>query len=853
MAVTACSEDELATSKSTFDGKGELVQLGEGFTISVAKGGDAQTRAYDATTGQFMWMPGLDPSGNLGTDEVPEKIGLCWTGVNNANPDKAPAQATSSMVYTNYEFTHAGWLYTGQTAPELDLCDFYVKNGEYNTSAGAVSPAVTAAIAGTSYEATTSSKTLNLKGGFFNTKNSAIYSGEYIVYHPYNGEFFDSPIVASAPRAITLKDASTNDFAAMSEYGFGVGYVGEFQGGQLSDQFVTNVLTGAVYLGIKNTDAAAPVKLKQVTLYAAGEGDNFIIKQELSASAIKAANNVGANIGTGLYLGQAAETSKTIAANFESSRPIASSDLKPAYVVLPVLPTTISKLNILLIDENNKVAIVECGQQEIVALASETYSLAKLIDLKDVEFKNDFIVTDAASLGAVLATIDGLGADDQPTAAKKMTVQIIGDVTLSEPITKISDKTWYEFVTFEGGKIIVPADKQLTLKNKVTINSDIDVMDAGCCGTKDGILLLADVTLGGEINNRGDIKVGTGNNVYTANMKDATINNLKGIEKTAEYEGTIVVKAKTTLMMNGSSSIVNYGQIATTGTGVPANDGTITLASGSTAAIDNKGTVVNGGNLNVLSSATGLINSETASIFVDKVGSQLAGYGMNKVNPGEFICEVDNQTRYNTALKSAIRPTTIVRFVGGASYEIKTGDVKNEATSSLVGFEIASSTAIVFGLPSGVTADLVSTIKSLTVTSATSVTINKLLKVNTNAYFNAATTTTVSAGKNFAVVGQMNVNAGKVVIADATASLAAASVNATGSTCALNVAEAGTVEFGNGGKSYFGVITNNGSINIKVATGAGGNVAHEVWCNSFTGAGTWANNSYPLILAPAQP
>lgn len=56
-------------------------------------------------------------------------------------------------------------------------------------------------------------------------------------------------------------------------------------------------------------------------------------------------------------------------------------------------------------------------------------------------------------------------------------------------------------------------------------------------------------------------------------------------------------------------------------------------------------------------------NSTKTSEFVDKVGSQLTGYGMNSDNQGEFICEVDAQNRYETALKSNIRPTTIVRFV----------------------------------------------------------------------------------------------------------------------------------------------------------------------------------------------
>lgn len=849
MALAACNNEEFPTSESSFDGKGELVQL-NGAAIALTKG-EAQTRAIDAD-GKFQWMP----SGTLGTDEIPEKIGLCWTGVNNVNPDKAPATATGSMVYTNYEFVQAGWLYEGEKAPQLNPCTPYnVKNGEYNTAANIGSDGTTADCTTdpTTYKATAADKTLSLKTGFFNTKNTAIYSGEYIVYYPYNEEFFDSPIVASAPRAVELDPSETNKFAAVSAYGFNVGYAGDFQGGQLSDAFVTNTLSGAAYIGIKNT-GTTEVVLSQVILYAAGANDNFVIRQELDAKAIKAANNVAANVGTNFYLGQPKETSKTIVTTYSSFKTLAASTADPSYVVLPVLPATISDLKILLVDENSKVAIVDCGKQEIKALASGDYSVKKLVDLKDVEFKTDYIVTDAASLASVLTAVSALQDVSETNPIK---VQVIGDVTL-EQNTEIGGNALYEFVTFEGGKIIVPADLTLTISNKATVNTDIDVMDKGCCGTADGKLIAETATLGGVINNRGDIEVGDGSAANLVVMNDATLNNLKGTETIrgakTEYEGSILVKAKTTLTLNGTSGILNEGTMVTTGTGVSANDGTITLSQGSTATIDNQNSIVNGGNINILSSANGLKNSTTTSEFVDKVGSQLTGYGMNSDNQGEFICEVDAQNRYETALKSNIRPTTIVRFVDVAQdkkdgegdvtgeYMIDNGDIKNVATGDFVSFEIAANAQndeIKFIQLK--TQDAVSTIKSLTVTSAKSVDISKLLKVNEDANFDAATiTSTINA--DFVVVRNINVNKGNVAVAEKK------NVNASGSECNMTVAKDGSIAFANDGKSYFNVITNNGSVDITVAT-TSPKVAHEVWCKSFTtGAdGKWTNNSYPLI------
>ena len=287
MIAAACTNEEFTTDNFVGnDGIGELVDLKGG--IVVAKGGDnAQSRAIDED-GKVWWMP----FGELGSvNEIPEEIGLCWTGVNNTNPDKAPAASTGSMVYTNYKFTHAGWLYKGETAPEMNPCDPYnIENGEYNKAAQ-IGDDGTEAEYRDGYVASVSGKTLDLTTGFFTTKNSAIYSGEYIVYYPYSDEFYDSPIMASAPRSVEIDVDADNKFAAISKYGFNVGYVGEFQGGQLSGVFATNPLTGAAYIGLKNTGTET-MKIKQVVLYAAGANDNFIIKQELNASAIKAANNV---------------------------------------------------------------------------------------------------------------------------------------------------------------------------------------------------------------------------------------------------------------------------------------------------------------------------------------------------------------------------------------------------------------------------------------------------------------------------------------------------------------------------------------------------------------------------------
>ena len=264
---------------------------------------------------------------------------------------------------------------------------------------------------------------------------------------------------------------------------------------------------------------------------------------------------------------------------------------------------------------------------------------------------------------------------------------------------------------------------------------------------------------------------------------------------------------------------------------------------------------MNAGNLNVLSTREGLKNSTAESEFVDRVGSQLTGYGMNADNKGEFICEVDGQTRYNTALTSGIRPTTIVRFISasraeaddkGEAYYITPGDVKSTTTGDLVSFEVASEEddiEFAFKSTTTVKTDAVSTIKALTVTNAKeSVTINKLLKVNTNAIFDAANVTT-TLKKNFEVLEALKISKGSVEVA--------AKVyvnNANKDVCDLTLAKDTKMTFANGGKSYFDVINTQGNIEITSATGTSEDqVAHELWCKSLVDKGKWGNDSYPMF------
>lgn len=829
MGLAACNNEEIALNDNViFDGKGELVELKDGFVLSMGKAGLEESRAINGSTRAFEWMPATP-----GADEVVEKIGLCWTGVNNMNPSAAPLQATGSMVYTNYEFSHAGWLFKGENTPEYDICDGKLENGKYLVSTN-VAPMAT--IDGTgAYEAGTGATELNFGKGIFNTQNGAIYSGEYIVYYPYSNEFFDSPILASAPKLVEVDAEATNKYETVAKYAFNVGYVANFAGGQQSDNFATNMLSAGAYIGFTNTAAAGgdSKTIKQVVLLAAGANDAFITKQELSAQAIKNANNIPNNMGTGLYLGTPKTTSKTIVANLENELTVAANTTTSAgYVVLPVLPTTISDLKILLVNEDDQTALIDCGNVKFESISKvEGYSLSKNIDLKNVTFKKEYIATDWSSLESIINSVNVV------TGTAAINVRTIGEIELPKAYTTLTTR---QNVRFYGDKLIVPADAQLDLSSGVTVENDIDLMHKGCCGDEHATLYLYGSTLTGTINNYGDIFAGTGlSSAQTASLVGATLNNLKGTitEKGVEieYAGNIDVKKYMTLSLSEDATINNEGTLKTEGTGTSSIDGTVTIEQGSTATIANSGLIENGGNINA---SNGLSNTTTTAVFVDKVGSQLAGFGLDNTIGGQYICEVNDQVRYNTAIESAIRPTTLVRFIAGGEYKIAAGDVNN-SKGNMVDFEVKTTGAVTFvnNVEDDEDNELVSTVKNVYLTQSSAVRFNKLFEVEEK--LNTIASDFI-VDKNLIVGSEFNVSGATQISKNV-------NVNALNSTCAMNVAQSATITFYNFGKSYFQTIANNGKVDILVASGVQG-VAHELWTKTYTTGttGTWLNNSRPL-------
>lgn len=135
-SLVSCQDDTFVSNNASNNGgmNGKLVKSG---LLGIGHGtNDAATRAY-SIDGHFIWMPtALTADGKIDVDPITglrsnQRIGFCWTGVNNEAPEYS-AGPLSQKVYTNYEFEHVGWLDENATGVERNECSPYeLLNGGY--------------------------------------------------------------------------------------------------------------------------------------------------------------------------------------------------------------------------------------------------------------------------------------------------------------------------------------------------------------------------------------------------------------------------------------------------------------------------------------------------------------------------------------------------------------------------------------------------------------------------------------------------------------------------------------------------------------------------------------------------
>lgn len=722
-AFSACTNEDIVSEGNTMkDDKGILVEVGSNFTIAASKVNDAVTRAYDKD-GKFVWAPqAIDKATGVAT--LPATLGLCWTGVNNVNAEGSALAATDHRVFTNYKFEHKGWLFEGESIPDYDICTKdKINNGEFlpgesGTPAAQWIEGESDAEEGLmlvtegAYKTATSGKVLDFGTGFFKSNLGTIYQGEYIVYFPYSDSFFNSPIVATAPKMVELAalpesaknsdgtiEHNLNSFAAMSKYGFNVGYSYNMDGGVETQSFTTKSLSGGVVVRLTNSGDNLVKDITTVTLYS--KNKQFILKQELSAAAIKAAGNDGKKYGKDFYYGEPAETSKTVVAKVDGLNPDKN---KYVDVVIPVLPVSVEDLTVLLTNEDNMTAEVKIEGVTEVKSVGQGWTLLKDIDLKGLKF-NKVYAMDEESFRAATDNVTTSCQTDLPKANSKI-VRVLGHIEISAETPAIFIRGGYTIEGEEGDALIIKggnktnlvgnsdgtnprfvvnmASTDLTKYNEPILDCDVIVEDAGCCnkfGARLGI---------------GQATIGKNAHITVMGHKDG-VTPSAAVQSSKDGWLSFDVEGKTSTI-NGT--IVNDGQITfgRCDRQKPAQDvkaqsllnGSITNNKGMTIFYAGDQTTSND-DAKLAVSSTGILNNENGAEFTiegelffdgtghnngtiyDRVSSQVTGK-LSQYIGGEYVCDVnDPGKRFSDALTSVYKPTTVVRFVE----ESKTYDFTN--------------------------------------------------------------------------------------------------------------------------------------------------------------------------------
>lgn len=702
LAFTACQNDEF--THETGIGQDKLGTLIESPLLGVGvEMGDASTRVYEE--GSWKWKPTVGAESPYA--KVVEAIGLCWTGVNNGDGYKGPADNTGDMVYTNVKFNHVGWLYEGEEAPKLHCGN--LSNGEFHDFDGGLNPQAAWDTEKSFYKANASEKTLDFAKGMFKSDNGTIYEGEYIVYFPYNDSFWNAPVTAKQERLLDLtvaKDGTIDSYELMSKYAFNVGYKDKIAGGKEACQFSTRILTS----GIKfNLSAGEDTQIKEIVLWSKGE-KGFLTSQALSAQKIKEALIAG-SLSTSVYMDAANnDASSTMVVRTEKLKV----NEETAFYV-PFLPNTFKDLNILLVKDDGKVAVLDQWDNiKFEANAPKTLNLH--IDGDEVKkgqggetigtFVDKNFAYDQTSFEAAYAK--ALDAASSATPEPR-TVVMLDNIKL--------EKTTEKYSTRSDNKVIIESDPSLTddKKNTLTLagnasnnitytfNStdfdvDIETVAQGCCNGGGVNLILAStdtkkdtkltvnggaltlreaVILNGDVFSKFEPKDEEGE-LHNDRVPSVTVDLKATVEATAQFlnQGEMIVKATTNgkgiLNLKGATFINDEdASIKVEGVGQQGKDGVINMSDNAT--LTNKGDIYNHGNIDNNSSKGSFINKGGAT-FTDYVGSSLSGHRIENESGAEFICEVNSLVRYNNAIDlQGIRPTTTVRFVYGEQVNIGAG------------------------------------------------------------------------------------------------------------------------------------------------------------------------------------
>lgn len=723
----ACNNEDFVTENSGSIEQSGMIELSENFMISAAGVDNASTRTHwglDTETDELInvYSPiATDEGGNnsipvVGENALPQlviapSIGLCWIGNGGAG----------EQVYTNYEFFHNGWLGKGQEKAVFDPCDEGDLTNGWLYSDLKLAAAVDAgkeAVNSDLSNVTGATKVgadgttaltvdgMNLNSGVYKTCNKAIFGGQYIAYYPYNKNFKDAgAIPATSVVEFTNMKPNTADDFQLSDNTFRYSNVAEITGGQQAQGFGFTNLSGVVRIVLKGA-ADLNNKITKVMLYS--KSGSFVKEVLLSPAKIAA----GAT-GTELY-SKVVSTSKTILVNMADGQELTvTKDGKDASkVYLTALPAKISDLVVMVQDEDEEWAECEIGNFEIVA--GEGRELVATYAASD--FKKVYYAVDQKTLADAIKTCEN---DSELSSTKKATIEVLGDITLSDNVTVPA------YVIIEGDKVIVPEGVTLTLEDNSAIKSEVEVQGESCCSGKNegGTMIVKGATIDGNVTvlagENADVADGSIVFAATATNTKTVVNSVIETVSDVDFQdkSNVEIFGTLTLGENATATVIEGSVVAVKG-GVINNNGTFEVL-GDFSMLDAQGSTV-------ASAGNNFFNNGT---FIDNVGAKVGGatqymtFGVN----GDYICKVDSEDRMNEAYENKTACSTI-DIIGKDTYEfpiVRTHKIRGVEEDVDI---IVSNKAVIFDPKAAIK------VGNLTVKSDGDLTINSTKSLGGNRY-----------------------------------------------------------------------------------------------------------------------
>ena len=899
LAFAACTNDDFESINNNESQalNGETIELPENFALVGAKQ-NADTRA-GMVEDQFGfdrlgWFPVAETLNE--TTILDEKnwdhIGLAWAGTSN-----------DGKVYTNYDFTHYGWLNNDATAPNYDNCnDNVLTNGVWFT--GDIAQAnqfvkwnasaetqVADFYVTDHYEFNKSTFTaagVGANRGLFRTSFGTIFGGNYVVYYPYNPDLKDIDYLkAISPSRFTNAENAVKNInvkydgdykSALAPELFNIGRT-SIEGGTQAAEFRLDQLSGMIAVDVRN-DSGDPINdITSVALYAKEGG--FYTSVSLDANKIATKDDV--TKGAALYVndGKAETTATLISTAADASNGVDLTDDTYTRFTFAALPTTIDEYIVIVQDKEGN-SYAEEGSNLVIPAGAWADKIT--ITLTKALSSAELYAYDEASFETALAKANAYG--------NKSTINLLGAVELTKSYG-INANVTVEAMT-ANDKLIITRQKTnqviLSAFKGSTLDCDVDIQGVGCCGLYPGLLNMnGNLAANRTINNFGSKivfgKYATSGNKVTSIIY-GTINNTIDKEDEAETPSSIEIGKYTTVSLYGTlnNKEGNSVTVETAGSGSTGEDGTLNIYT--------NGKMLNNGDMtiygNVATENGGAFeNNETVTV---KVSAQITGKGVTvQAKDAAYICEVNSEVRYNDAINNkedAIHPTTLVRFIDTATpadvtYILAPNTAEGKITNKngrTIDFESAISAGYQLKINGKLDADGITTIPTtigkLTIVNGgltmghadltmAALEINhkkgvnrwtnfqEVLKVTDNvdiANFNPGTAgdKLLSFEKGVEIGGNLvvnNTNNNNVEFAKGTTSTINGGVTVT--KMGMMKFEANSVTTIKGDTGF----DNNGKVDITPQTAVGGSdVAARVICKFFTNFGDtnkWLNGSYP--------